>query len=164
VHVLANQAPVQVVATAFSQDAVSHVEGEGGLLGTNNLNQLVSLKVLAREADVKKFSLAFESLDDDTVGLGVRIEVILRQVNPLDMLAFVLQLLSDLVPQLLHAVLRQVNRSNLLLVENSKNFLVVIIGDAIVSQDERSDAGQQFDAVQQLFDACLRHAAELEAR
>ena len=107
----------------------------------HHTDQLVALGALDGQADVDHFNLLFESLHDCIDRLRVVIKLVHGQVDPRQVEDLISQFLTDLQSQLPHLIEREVDRFNLGNIEQGKDLLVEIIGDAIVRQVQRADAG-----------------------
>ena len=123
---------------------IAHVERHCGrrLFGLHHTHKLVALGALDGQADVDHFNLLFESLHDCIDRLRVVIKLVHGQVDPRQVEDLISQFLTDLQSQLPHLIEGEVNCLDLGNVEQGKDLLVEIIGDAIVRQVQRADAGQ----------------------
>ena len=97
--------------------------------------------------------LFLEACNDGLDRCCVLVEFILGQVNPADVLHFVLQFLANRHAGLLQVVLTQVNFGQGLNVENRKDFFIVIVREVAVAKGQSSQARHDVNGLEKVLDA-----------
>ena len=106
----------------------------------HDASECFTLTSLNCKSDVYHLNLFLDTVHNSGNCLGIVVEIIHGQVEPRDMEYFVSEFLSNLKTELLHKVERKIDCFQLWHIEESKNFLIEIVSDAIVGKVQTSNA------------------------
>ena len=118
------------------QGRVAHVQRKSTLSRLQQLCHGFRLSSLGAQASILQLFLSSQAGDDGDVSLHVELKPILSQIDPLNVGHAITQCSANMRAELFHFVAGQINALDLAVLQELDNFLLMIIVDSVVLQND----------------------------